>query len=85
MAFAPYYVLLSYFQAQTQKSCLWFPLQREVTFMSITYGCSLDVFHSRQKVIEVGKKGRNKSAFLNVWLQSRQGESEENTKERRRI
>lgn len=53
--------------------------------MSITYGCSLDVFHSRQKVIEVGKKGRNKSAFLNVWLQSRQGESEENTKERRRI
>jgi len=69
MSFAPYHVLLHYFQAQSQKSCLWFPLQRQVTFMSsITYGCSLDVFHSRQKVIEVGKRGRNKPDFLNVSL-----------------
>ena len=79
MAFAPYYVLLSYFQAQTQKPYLWFPLQRDVAFMSVTYGCSLDVFHSREKVIEVGRRGRNKRGFLNVWLQSRQGASEQNT------
>lgn len=82
MAFAPYYALLSYFQAETQKSCLWFTLQREVTFMRVTYSFILEVFHSRQKVIEVGKRRRNKSSFLNVLLKSRQEASEQNTKER---
>lgn len=53
--------------------------------MSVAYGCSLDVFHSRQEVIEVGKRGRNKPHFLNVWFQSRQGPRKQNTKERRCI
>lgn len=52
--------------------------------MSITSGCILEVFYSRQKVTEVGKR-RNKPSFLNVFLKSRQEASEHNTKERRCI
>lgn len=50
--------------------------------MRVTYSFILEVFHSRQKVIEVGKRRRNKSSFLNVLLKSRQEASEQNTKER---
>lgn len=49
--------------------------------MNVAYGRGQDVFHSRQKVTEVQKKGRNKITFLNVSFKSRQGASDQNTKD----
>lgn len=48
--------------------------------MNVTFGCGRDIFHSRQKVIEVQKRGRNKITFLNV-NKSGKGASEQNTKD----